>query len=529
MLDVRCLGTGARDRYMKLHDLLKSIQPKKIYSKGGFWHEVEISSIHYRAQEVLPGGLFVAVKGIAADGHDFINMAIARGAKAIVTQKPLDADSIIIEVENTRRALAQISSEFYHNPSEKLVLIGITGTNGKTTTACLIESILKKAGIKTGVIGTINYRYAGKVFNNPMTTPESADLQKIFAEMLEHGITHIVLEVSSHAIELNRVDCCNFDIGVFTNITQDHLDFHGNMETYQACKKRFFTEILKPGNGDTKRTAVLNCDNKYGRELFEELPGNNISTGNSNNNMIYPEVLKQDLTGMEGTFFSPEGNYKIKSSLAGQYNVENLLCAAGTGFALSIRADIIASGLEEVKRVPGRLERIDNDFQRFVYVDYAHTPDALKNVLLTLKSLTKKKLICLFGCGGDRDKTKRPLMGEIAAELSDLLIITSDNPRTEHPLDIINQILAGIGKESSLRINESELNKGRWRLPDGIKGSLVEPDREKAIFLSIKASLPGDTIIIAGKGHETYQIIGDKRLSFDDREVAKAALRDIRW
>jgi len=513
---------------MKLNELFESIQLERIYFKGGSWDEAELSSIHYRAQEVLPGGLFVAVKGNTADGHDFIDTALARGAKAIVTQKPVDADSIIIEVGNTRRALAQISSEFYHNPSEKLVLIGITGTNGKTTTACLIESILKKAGIRAGVIGTINYRYAGRVFNNPMTTPESADLQKIFAEMLEHGITHIVLEVSSHAIELHRIDCCNFDIGVFTNLTQDHLDFHGDMNTYWSCKKRFFSEFLKPDIGNRKKTAVLNCDNKYGRELFEELPGNKISTGNSKNNMIYPEVLKQDLTGMEGTFFSPEGHYNVKSSLTGAYNVENILSAAGTGLALGIKADIIASGLEEVKRVPGRIERIDNDFQRFVYVDYAHTPDALKNVLSTLKSLTKKKIICLFGCGGDRDKAKRPLMGEIASELSDLLIITSDNPRTENPLDIIKQILAGIGKASSQRIEESELNKGRWRLSADIKGYLVEPDREKAIFLSIKASLPGDTIIIAGKGHETCQIVGDKKLSFDDREVVRAALKDIR-
>jgi UDP-N-acetylmuramyl-tripeptide synthetase len=513
---------------MKLHDLLKSTQARRIYSDGDSWHEAEISSIHYRAQEVLPGGLFVAVKGLAADGHDFIDRALARGAKAIVTQKPVDADSIIIEVENTRRALARISSEFYHNPSGKLVIIGVTGTNGKTTTAYLIESILLKAGIRAGVIGTINYRYAGKVFNNPMTTPESADLQKIFAEMLEHGITHIVMEVSSHAINFHRIDCCNFDLGVFTNLTQDHLDFHGDMDTYWLCKKSFFTEILNPGGGDTKSSAVLNCDNKYGRELFEELPGNNISVGNSKNNMVYPEILKQDLTGMEGTFFSPEGNYNIKSSLAGQYNVENLLCAAGTGFALSIKEDIIASGLKEVNSVPGRIERIDNNLQRFVYVDYAHTPDALGNVLSTLKSLTQQRLICLFGCGGDRDKAKRPLMGEIAAEISDLLIITSDNPRTEDPVDIINQILAGIGKASSRRIDESELNQGCWRLPAGIKGYLVEPDREKAIFLSVKASLPGDTIIIAGKGHETYQIVGDKRLSFDDREVAKAVLKDIR-
>jgi UDP-N-acetylmuramyl-tripeptide synthetase len=513
---------------MKLHDLLKSTQVRRIYPDGNFWHEAEISSIHYRAQEVLPGGLFVAVKGLAADGHDFIDIALARGAKAIVTQKPVDTDSIIIEVENTRRALARISSEFYHNPSGNLLLIGVTGTNGKTTTAYLIESILLKAGIRVGVIGTINYRYSGKVFNNPMTTPESADLQKIFAEMLEHGITHIVMEVSSHAIGFHRIDCCNFDLGVFTNLTQDHLDFHGDMDSYWLCKKRFFTEILNPGGGDTKSSAVLNCDNKYGRELFKELPGNNISIGNSKNNMVYPEIIKQDLTGMEATFFFPGGNYKVKSSLAGQYNLENLLCAAGTGFALSVKEDIIASGLEEVKRVPGRIERIDNNLQRFVYVDYAHTPDALGNVLSTLKSLTKQRLICLFGCGGDRDKAKRPLMGEIAATLSDFVIITSDNPRTEDPVDIINQIISGIDKSSSRRLDKAELNEGRWKLPGGIKGYLVEPDRQKAIFLSIKASLPGDTIIIAGKGHETYQIVGDKKLLFDDREVAKAALEDIR-
>ncbi len=493
---------------MKLHALLKSTRVKRVYPQDGSWQTAEVPSIHYRAQEVRPGGLFAAIKGLAADGHDFIDTAIDRGARAIITQKPVDAaGAIIIEVEDTRKALAEISSEFYGNPSEKLALIGITGTNGKTTTAYLIESILLKAGIKAGVIGTINYRYAGKVFDNPMTTPESTDLQKILAEMLAHGITHVVMEVSSHAIAFERVNRCNFDIGVFTNLTQDHLDFHRDMNTYWSFKKKFFTEILNPGADDTKSMAVLNCDNKYGLELFEELPGRNISTGNASKNMIYPEILRQDLSGMEAVFYSPAGNYNIQSALTGRFNLENLLSAAGAGFALGIQADTIADGLTSLDMVPGRIERIKNKIGRFIYVDYAHTPDALENVLAALKGMTEKRLICVFGCGGDRDKAKRPLMGAIAAKLSDLVIITSDNPRTEEPMDIIEQITAGIG---------------------GYKEYAVEPDRRKAIYLAINLSRPGDTILIAGKGHETYQIIGSQRLLFDDRKAAEAALKALR-
>ena len=479
----------------------------------------DISSIHYRAQDVQPGGLFVAIQGQTADGHAFIDEALKNGATAVVAQKEVHQDTVVIQVPDTRQALADISARFYGNPSEHMVLVGITGTNGKTTTAFLIESILNKAGFEVGVISTINYRYAGKAFDNPMTTPESLDLQQILAEMRAKGVSHVVMEASSHAIAQFRIKSCWFDIGVFTNLTQDHLDFHGNMQSYWASKKKLFTDYLSLGPKKDRAVAVINCNDNRGQELADLLTLPNLKIGTQMENDIKIENYQCDLNGIRGKILTPRGDFQFESAMAGEHNLENILCAAGVATALMIPPDAIKAGLEAVAAVPGRLERIESNTGRFVYVDYAHTPDALENVLTALGVISSNRIICIFGCGGDRDKAKRPLMGEIAAKLSDLAVITSDNPRTEKPLDIIAHIRAGTEQADTFKYTATELTPTFKK-----KGYVVEPDRRSAIELGISVSQPGDTVLIAGKGHETYQILGSKTIDFDDRQEARRAL-----
>jgi len=493
----------------------------------------EIGSIHYRAQDVEPGGLFVAIQGLSADGHDFVDEALVRGASAIVTQKPVGTpplnknhgapgqrDPIIVEVENTRKALAAMSGRFYGDPSENMVVIGITGTNGKTTTAFFIESILENAGFNVGVFGTLNCRYSGKTMESPMTTPESLDLQRILSDMFNHGVTHVVMEVSSHAIDLFRVDNCCFDVGVFTNLSQDHLDYHGDMDSYWSCKKRFFTQHLNSASQKSRIQAVINCNDAKGPELARVPAITALTTGCAEDHMVRPRQFQCDLSGIAGRIATPAGAFEFESPLIGRHNLENILCATGTGIALDLPLEAIKDGIEAVSGVPGRLERIPNDVDRFVYVDYAHTPDALENVLAALKSMAGGRIICIFGCGGDRDKDKRPRMGEIAGRLSDLTVITSDNPRTEDPVKVIDQITEGTEKVVPRRYLASDLAAGFQK-----QGYVVEPDRGKAIRLGISVSLPGDTVLIAGKGDEKYQIIGNRRVPFDDRKEAKTALR----
>jgi murE/murF fusion protein len=483
----------------------------------------DITSIHYRSQDVKPGGLFVAIPGFMADGHNFIDAALQKGALAVVTQKAVKNQSIIIEVDNARQALAALSAKFYGHPSAHLFLIGITGTNGKTTTAYLIENILASAGYKVGVIGTVNYRYAGKTFESPVTTPESLDLQRILAQMRQEGITHVVLEVSSHALDLNRVEKCWMDVGVFTNLTQDHLDYHKSMNAYWTCKKKLFTENLSHGPKKDRTLAIINGDDPKGQELLNMLSRPCISTGLAPERMIWPQSVQSDQSGMQTLITTPVGAFDIASLLVGKHNLENMLCAAAVGIALKIPLADIKSGLEQTTFIPGRLERIQNDNGYYIYVDYAHTPDALKNVLSALRAVTSKKIICIFGCGGDRDREKRPRMGEIAAKLCDLSIITSDNPRSEEPLVIIEEILQGTRKICSKEYTPTSLFKAFEN-----KGFVVEPDRKKAIRLGITIARPGDTVLIAGKGHETYQIIKNKILSFDDREEAAKVVSELK-
>lgn len=490
--------------------------------------DLEIRSVHYRSQLVGPGGLFVAIPGHAADGHAFIADAVARGAVAVVAERPVDIGVPCVRVADSRRALAQISAGFYQDPSTALRIIGITGTNGKTTTTYLVESMLIAAGGFPGVVGTINYRYAGKTFESPVTTPESLDLQRIMAEMRHSGTTHVAMEVSSHAIDLSRVEGCGFDVAVFTNLTQDHLDYHGTMEKYWACKQRLFTEYLEKGAKKDKAVAVINVGNVHGRELFsllqESFPKRAlISYAITGESQVHPVDFIQDGSGLQGQITTPAGSFSFHSALVGQYNLENILCATGIGIALALPLSAIRHGIQSLPNVPGRLEPVMNQTGRFIFVDYAHTPDALDNVLTALSALKKgARLVCVFGCGGDRDRAKRPIMGKIAADHADVVVVTSDNPRTEAPEQIIGDIVAGIRQEKTPLLGMADLASGKKP-----RGFVVVPDRKKAIRRGLMASGAGDILLIAGKGHETYQILGVKKIAFDDREETLVALSEL--
>ncbi|MFZ1986434.1 MAG: UDP-N-acetylmuramoyl-L-alanyl-D-glutamate--2,6-diaminopimelate ligase [Desulfatitalea sp.] len=483
----------------------------------------EVSGLYYRAQEVTPGGLFVALKGFAADGHDFIPQALARGAAAVVCERPVTADAVVIQVSDGRKALAALAAEYYGHPSRHMTVVGITGTSGKTTTSYLIESILKAAGHAVGVIGTVNYRYAQTVCPNPVTTPESLDLQHILADMRAAGITHVVMEISSHALDLQRVHACDVDVAVFTNLSQDHLDFHHDMQTYWASKRQLFDEVLPATAGKTAVRAVVNVDDPRGRELAGTLALRHLTTSQTQGADVCAEAAQLDLGGIAAQIQTPRGQIAIRSALVGRHNLENIRNAVGVALALELPLAAIAAGIAALDNVPGRLERVvDPAARRFVYVDYAHKPDALEKALQALRAVTRNRIICVFGCGGDRDRAKRPLMGAIAARLSDLTVVTSDNPRTEPPDQIIDQIVAGVRAEIEPYYTSEALKAGFQA-----RGYTVEPDRRRAIAMGIQASRPGDTVLIAGKGHEPYQIIGKKKFPFDDRIEAKQALDNV--
>lgn len=491
--------------------------------------ELEIGSLHYRAQEVQPGGLFVAIPGQRADGHDFIPMAVARGARVVVAENPVACDALILEVADSRIALAKLAARFFGEPSRKMTLIGVTGTSGKTTVTYLLEKILSRAGFRSGVLGTVNCRWAGKTRPSPVTTPESLDLQHMLATMAADGVTHGVLEISSHAVALKRVVACYLDVGVFTNLSQDHLDFHGNMAAYWEVKKRLFSDYLFKGPKAARAMAVINTDNRYGRELKQTLEERCLTSGCSadtepdkdSGSDIVVHSERMDLTGLEGWIRTPRGQVAFQSPLVGAFNQENIASAVGAAEALEVPLEAIRQGIADLDCVPGRLELVPHNGGPRAYVDYAHKPGALAHVLASLRPFTSGRLIAVFGCGGDRDRDKRPKMGEIAAQGADLAIVTSDNPRNEDPLAIIADILPGVRGVRKLKYDLGQLDSG-WRAP----GYGVEPDRQRAIQAAVAASTAEDVIVVAGKGHETYQIIGDRRADFDDRrEVAQALTR----
>ncbi|CAN2040750.1 UDP-N-acetylmuramoyl-L-alanyl-D-glutamate--2, 6-diaminopimelate ligase [Candidatus Magnetomoraceae bacterium gMMP-15] len=506
---------------MQLSSLLQTISSAALSKMES---DPNIASIHCRSQNVKPEGIFVAIPGLKSDGHDYIEDAVSRGANAVVIQRPVSnsCPAVQIQVENTRAALASLAAQFYNKPSNQLHLIGITGTNGKTTIAYFIENILIQAGLQAGVISTIDYRYKGKSFPNPLTTPESLDLQKILRTMLNEGVTHVVMEVSSHALDMDRVTGCHFDIGVFSNLSQDHLDYHKTMANYWACKKRLFNGYLNEGPKKNHAMAVVNNDDPCGRQLAENLTLPVLCTSIKNHSNIYAKNISVSLNGLSAEVNTPNGSFDLTTQMVGRHNLSNILNAAGVGLAMGISLENIKAGIENTMSIPGRLERIENSIGRSVFVDYAHTPDALKNVLMALRNISNKRIICVFGCGGDRDKTKRHLMGEIAARLSDLAIITSDNPRTEDPMKIIEDTLRGVRRLSGHIYNKNNLINGFNQ-----KGYAIEPDRKSAIKMAVSASQPGDAVLIAGKGHEDYQIIGSKTIHFDDREEALKILSAV--
>jgi len=501
---------------MKLRDLVSRL-PDKVILGDPF---VEVTGLAYHSQEVKEGCLFAAMRGRRADGKQFIPEALSRGARSLLVEEPTEGSGVTqVVVPRAREALACVASAFFGDPSLSLTVIGITGTNGKTTTSYLLESILSEAGRKIGVVGTVNYRYAGQVRPAATTTPESLDLQRLLAGMREAGGTHAVLEVSSHALDMQRVKGCNFDVALFTNLTRDHLDYHGSMEKYFQAKELLFTEYLRESR-KKKLFSVINGDDPRGEDLRRSALGTILRYGVKSRGQVYPDRFSGDLDGIRAEIATPRGKLEIASPLIGLHNLYNILAAVGVAEALEIPAAATARGVEKMARVPGRLDRVPGGEGIRIFVDYAHTPDALERVLETLRSARPARLLVIFGCGGDRDRGKRPAMGKAAALGSDFAVVTSDNPRTEDPLKILAEIEDGIRETGRPRLAPEDLAAG-----DGRGGYLVIPDRREAISQTVGAARAGDVVLIAGKGHEDYQILGARKIRFDDREEALTALK----
>jgi UDP-N-acetylmuramoyl-L-alanyl-D-glutamate--2,6-diaminopimelate ligase len=502
---------------MKLRDLVRGLEHGQIYGQMS----IEIEGVAYNSKQVERNAVFVAMKGQEVDGHDYIEEAIEKGARAVVLE---DENRRIrgiptVVVPNSRKALGTISTVFFRNPSAKMTLIGITGTNGKTTTTYLAESILRGAGFKTGVIGTIDYHFGGTVHRATTTTPESYDLQKILKHMLEEAISHVIMEVTSHALHQHRIEGCHFDIGVFTNCTPDHLDYHRTMDHYFESKTSLFTHFLRKSM-KPQSLALINLDDPKGQLLWEKLLLPKMSYGLNGERHIYAEDIHASITGLSAMAITPQGNFALRSPLLGEFNLYNILASVGIGLALKVHLDEVRGGIEALGGVPGRVERIQNEKGFHIFVDYAHTPDALERILRTMGDFKGRgRIITVFGCGGDRDRGKRPLMGAIAGHYSDLAVITSDNPRTEDPAAIIEEIEEGMRAESIREMDQKEVSGGFKK-----KGYVKVLERREGIRLAIRLAKTADVVIIAGKGHEDYQIIGRERLPFDDRYEIKEAL-----
>jgi len=463
----------------------------------------EIAGLEYDSRRIQRGYLFFAFPGSRADGRDFARAALEKGAVAVASESaaPPGLEGRWIEVDHGRQALSQAARIFYGKPDEQVALTGITGTNGKTTTGFLIDSVLRAAGATTALVGTIEYHLAGRVLPAVNTTPESLDLIRLLAELRAEGGTHATMEVSSHALELGRVYGLRFHTAVFTNLTRDHLDFHGTMEAYFAAKQKLFAGA----GGAPPAFAVLNRDDAYARDLQLAKETQILWYGLGQDPDLRARHIASGSQGLRFDVQYAKQRFAVESPLIGRINVYNILAACAVGLSYGLAPDVIARGIAALPAVPGRFERIDEGQPFTVVVDYAHTPDALQNVISVARGLSPRRVITLFGCGGDRDRTKRPLMGQAAAELSDFVVLTSDNPRSEDPLAIMNDALVGIRRVD--------------------KPHLVEPDRATAIARALNEARDGDIVILAGKGHETYQVLRDKTIAFDDRAVAREVLR----
>ncbi len=462
----------------------------------------EIGGIAFDSRRAGPGSCFVAVRGSAADGHRFIPQALAAGSSAVLVEEAaLVPDGVpFAVVEDTRMALGQLAQAFFGRPAAKLKVIAVTGTNGKTTVAFLIQQILAAHGVRAGLFGTIRYDTHRRCLPAGTTTPDPLTLAELTAEAVSAGATHLVMEASSHALDQDRMAGIDFQVGVFTNLSGDHLDYHETMERYLAAKRRLF-EGLGP-----EARAVLNRDDPAGEALAEATAADVLWYGMNSQVDLRVEIHRMDVAGAEFSLIEGPQRRRVSTGLIGRHNVLNCLAAAGACRALGLPLEQVASGLAGAGGVPGRLQRVDSELPFQVFVDYAHTDDALANVLRALRPLVAGRLIVVFGCGGDRDRTKRPRMAQVANELADRLVITSDNPRSEDPGAIIAEIVAGLG-------------------PQGQSRAQVEADRRSAIALAIDGAQPGDLIVIAGKGHEDYQLIGGRKVHFDDVEVAGQLLK----
>jgi UDP-N-acetylmuramoyl-L-alanyl-D-glutamate--2,6-diaminopimelate ligase len=482
---------------MKLKDLLEGVPDVRFNGN----ENQGIQGIAYSSKDVEPGFLFAALKGEKKDGFEFVDEALLNGAVAFLSEKPKpkNIEKTWLQASDAREALALCSANFYSQPSQKMKVVGITGTKGKTTITYLLEEILKKSHFLPAVIGTISYRGPRIKIPAERTTPEAPDLQKMLAEMLAQGVTHCLIEVSSHALDLKRVVGIGFDVALFSNLSGDHLDYHHSMERYFEAKKKLFFLNHK------KRAAVINSDDPWGKELISELPSGVVTFGLEPDAVVRGENYKLTEKGIELSADYPAGKLLVTSPLLGKPNLYNILASIAVALALNIHVSAIKKGIASLQEVPGRFEKIENSRGLHIFVDYAHTDDALKNLLETARELSPRRIILIFGAGGDRDKTKRARMGEVAGNLSDLTILTSDNPRSEDPLDIISDIEKGIKKT-------------------GTKNYEIVPDRKEAIRHALSVGERGDYILVAGKGHENYQVIKDKIIPFKDADVIRSIL-----
>lgn len=470
-----------------------------------------ITAVTADSREVVPGALFVAISGTVADGHEFIPQALLKGAAAIIYERPgrpitIPEEVPAIRVESARRAAAVIADRFWDHPSGDMQLVAVTGTNGKTTSVHLLEAIFQAAGHRTGMIGTLGRRVGEDTVAASRTTPDAIELQGLLARMKRQGITHVAMELSSHAIDLDRAWGCSFAAGLYTNLSPEHLDWHADMEAYRETKARLFTDYADLARPEREMVGAINIDDPHGALIAAQARCRVLSYGVSPAALVRAENIERRADGSRFDLAGPDFRLPVSLQLVGQFNIMNALGCAACAIGMGMAPETVVAGLEGLAGVPGRLEKVDRGQEFVVLVDYAHSPDSLENVLQTARELQPRRLICVFGCGGDRDRTKRPAMGRIATSLSDLTVITSDNPRSEDPLSIIGEVEAGVGG-------------GEY---------LVEPDRAEAIRLAVRQAQPGDIVMICGKGHEDYQEFeNQRRVHFDDREVAAAALEEL--
>ncbi|ONK23326.1 UDP-N-acetylmuramoyl-L-alanyl-D-glutamate--2,6-diaminopimelate ligase [Bacillus sp. VT-16-64] len=485
---------------MKLHSLLKVLPLTKAPRENP-----DINSITNDTRKIEPGALFICIKGHQTDGHQFANAAVAKGAVAVLAEKKVAVEAPVILVPDTKRAMAVLADEFYGHPTQRLNLIGITGTNGKTTTSMMIENIFRDAGKKTGLIGTLHIKIGDEKLETKNTTPDNIVLQQTFAHMVEEGVHTVAMEVSSHALIQGRVNGCDFDVAVFTNLSQDHLDYHETMEEYKRAKGLLFSRLGNIYDRNKPKFAVINADDPAAPYFVKETSAHVVTYGIDQPAEFSAGNIQMSVDGASFTLHSPEGKQEVKLRLMGKFSVYNALAAITTAYVANIPLQSAIHSLEQLEGIPGRFEAVNAGQDFTVIVDYAHTPDSLENVLKTIQQFAKKRIFTVVGCGGDRDRTKRPLMAKVACVYSTNPIFTSDNPRTEDPSAILADMEAGVQDQ-------------RYK---------VIPDRKEAIQTAIREAKQGDVVLIAGKGHETYQIIGEKVIDFDDRLVAMKAIEEL--